>query len=112
MTLHTVHGPCRVLEQTLLLVCRHQAEQVARLGEVVVILLAVIVTCCRTFKRHRRLAEIGLLLPLAVGVRLVVQAAALVAVGTPGTVTVVAVYRSEEHTSELQSRENLVCRLL
>src|SRR5690606_40412552 len=24
----------------------------------------------------------------------------------------IAVYRSEEHTSELQSRENLVCRLL
>src|SRR5436309_8906946 len=40
--------------------------------------------------------------------------------GTPGvldhedafTVTVKASSRSEEHTSELQSRENLVCRLL
>src|SRR5690606_39474392 len=27
-------------------------------------------------------------------------------------ITVIAVLRSEEHTSELQSRENLVCRLL
>src|SRR5690606_39663123 len=29
-----------------------------------------------------------------------------------GTVTLPAARRSEEHTSELQSRENLVCRLL
>src|SRR5690606_40020570 len=44
------------------------------------------------------------------------QAAALAEVrtggaGTRGVVLVVTV-RSEEHTSELQSRENLVCRLL
>src|SRR5690606_40514375 len=32
--------------------------------------------------------------------------------GTPSVQRVKKVYRSEEHTSELQSRENLVCRLL
>src|SRR5690606_39694408 len=31
---------------------------------------------------------------------------------TPGTVFKTSSVRSEEHTSELQSRENLVCRLL
>src|SRR5690606_41715491 len=31
---------------------------------------------------------------------------------TPQVVIALAVTRSEEHTSELQSRENLVCRLL
>src|SRR5690606_40809781 len=30
----------------------------------------------------------------------------------PGTSTTSVSWRSEEHTSELQSRENLVCRLL
>src|SRR5690606_40931203 len=30
----------------------------------------------------------------------------------PGTFLLICVPRSEEHTSELQSRENLVCRLL
>src|SRR5690606_33711572 len=94
MALHPVHGPRRVLEQTLLLVCRHQTEQVARLGEVVVIFLAVIVTGCRTFQRHRRLAEIGLLLPFAISIRLVMQAAALVAIDPHGTIAVIAVDRA------------------
>src|SRR5690606_40632777 len=31
---------------------------------------------------------------------------------SPGNRAAAAAYRSEEHTSELQSRENLVCRLL
>src|SRR5690606_42145871 len=41
-----------------------------------------------------------------------------VALGVAGTLSIVLTnldtnwYRSEEHTSELQSRENLVCRLL
>src|SRR5216684_5353032 len=34
------------------------------------------------------------------------------AVGLPARVDVVALLRSEEHTSELQSRLHLVCRLL
>src|SRR5690606_41283897 len=34
------------------------------------------------------------------------------AAGQPGTAAAFAGQRSEEHTSELQSRENLVCRLL
>src|SRR5690606_41228069 len=33
-------------------------------------------------------------------------------VGMPGQLLETAQVRSEEHTSELQSRENLVCRLL
>src|SRR5690606_39286611 len=42
-----------------------------------------------------------------------VTAVALVLLAVAGSVTAVAllVMRSEEHTSELQSRENLVCRL-
>src|SRR3712207_9519486 len=32
-------------------------------------------------------------------------------IGAPGTGEVGAAYRSEEHTSELQSRQYLVCRL-
>src|SRR5260370_15280401 len=38
--------------------------------------------------------------------------AALAIFGVPPWLTVVAVIRSEEHTSELQSHLNLVCRLL
>src|SRR5690606_40018420 len=37
---------------------------------------------------------------------------AAVMFGPPGRLYVYRSYRSEEHTSELQSRENLVCRLL
>src|SRR3712207_8177510 len=32
--------------------------------------------------------------------------------GYPGNLTATVTYRSEEHTSELQSRQYLVCRLL
>src|SRR5690606_40637039 len=39
-----------------------------------------------------------------------VEPGKVVAVGTP--IAVLTASRSEEHTSELQSRENLVCRLL
>src|SRR5690606_40447546 len=40
------------------------------------------------------------------------DAASLVEVGAEITALAKAISRSEEHTSELQSRENLVCRLL
>src|SRR5690606_41396889 len=39
-------------------------------------------------------------------------ALALLLTGLTRDFTLLTLYRSEEHTSELQSRENLVCRLL
>src|SRR5690606_40431419 len=78
-----------------------------------------LVGCCRCQGHHRRGGD-----PAAeVGMRTVALAlaAALLAACSPAeatrTVTVFAAaalteIRSEEHTSELHSRENLVCRLL
>src|SRR5436309_12520101 len=53
---------------------------------------------------------------IAVGLRLPAESSGFVD-RAPGSAAqcqqnVVGLYRSEEHTSELQSRENLVCRLL
>src|SRR5690554_7133902 len=94
VALHTVHRPSRIVEQPLLRVCRHQSEQIARLGEVVRILGPIVITGGGTLQRHRRLAEIGLLLPFAISIRLVMQAAALVAVNPHGTIAVIAVDRA------------------
>src|SRR5690606_41927754 len=52
------------------------------------------------------------LLHQAVGQQRVQRPIALGGVGQPDHVQRGALDRSEEHTSELQSRENLVCRLL
>src|SRR5690606_16721130 len=71
------HGACRVVEQGLLLLIVHQAEQIAGLREVVIIVSAEIPTVSRTIKAQRRLAELGLLLPFAIRVWLVVQACAM-----------------------------------
>src|SRR5690606_19218506 len=94
VALHTVHRPSRIVEQPLLRVWRHQSEQIARLGEVVRILGSIVITGGGTLQRHGRLAEVRLLLPLAVGVRLVMQAAALVAIDPHGTIAVIAVDRA------------------
>src|SRR5690606_1325340 len=88
------HRPRRVAEQALLLIGLHQAEQIPRLGEVIRIVRTVIVTGSGPFERQRRLAEIRLFLPLTIGVRLIVQAAAVVTVNPHGTVTVESVHRT------------------
>src|SRR3712207_7764691 len=54
--------------------------------------------------------RLGPLLPLLFLIGLV--GSALVPAYRPGLVPGLAVHRSEEHTSELQSRQYLVCRLL
>src|SRR5436309_15888427 len=46
------------------------------------------------------------------GTQLVERSSAIAAAVAAGDLAVVGATRSEEHTSELQSRENLVCRLL
>src|SRR5260221_205398 len=81
----------RVLEQALLRIGREQAEQVAGLGEVVGIVLAVVPAVGRAVQGQRRLGEGGRLLPLALGVGLVGDGAAVVAVHAHGAVTVVGV---------------------
>src|SRR5690554_5813083 len=87
MTVNTCHVARGVLEQSLLLFRRHQTEQVSRLSEVVLIIGTVVITAGSTFQRQRRFAEVRLFLPFAVGIRLIVQAAALVAINTHGTIT-------------------------
>src|SRR5690554_5401337 len=94
MPIHTCHVACGVLEQPLLLFRRHQTEQVTRLSEVVVIIGAVIIPVGSTLQRQRWLAEVRLLLPLAVGVGLIVQASSVVAIDAHGTIAMVAVYRA------------------
>src|SRR5690606_32939156 len=88
------HRARRVAEQALLLVGLHQAEQIPRLGEVIRIVRTVIVAGSGTFERQRRLTESRLFLPLTIGVRLIVQAAAVVTVDPHGTVTVETVHRT------------------
>src|SRR2546427_2119131 len=78
-------------------------------------------------RQHRSLSEVGLVTTVGglVGLALQTPAGALIdwtratrgfvvaalAVLATGA-TVIALWRSEEHTSELQSQSNLVCRLL
>src|SRR5690554_1409918 len=87
MPVNTCHVARGILEQSLLLFRRHQTEQVTRLSEVVLIIGTVVITAGSTFQRQRRFAEVRLFLPFAVGIRLIVQAAALVAINTHGTIT-------------------------
>src|SRR5690349_23742633 len=73
-----------------------------------------------TLFRSRQLGEAGAatstLVLMGIGDRVDEVAAELLAAGRPGdtpvAVTVDGSLRSEEHTSELQSRRDLVCRLL
>ena len=88
---HTGDVARRVLEQALLRIGREQAEQVAGLGEVVGIVLAVVPAVGRAVEGQRRLGEGRLLLPLALGVGLVGDGAAVVAVHAHGAVAVVGV---------------------
>src|SRR5690554_7389187 len=91
---YAVHVAGGIFKQHLLLLGAHQAEQVARLCEVIGLCFPEVEAIRIPLQREWRLGEVWLFLPFTVAVWLVVQA------------------RSEEHTSELQSRPHLVCRLL
>src|SRR5690554_6726224 len=88
------HGPCGVVEQRLLLFRSHQAEQVAGLLEVVVIIFPEVPPIGVAVDLQGRLPELGLLLPLMEAVGLVVGQAAVVAIGPALTIAVVAVHRA------------------
>src|SRR5690606_25484564 len=83
-----------VVEQHLLLFRRHQPEQVAGLLVIVVVVVAVVPPVGVAVDLQRRLAVLGLLLPLVEAVGLVVEHAAVVAVGAALAVAVVAVHRA------------------
>src|SRR5690606_14522563 len=87
----TIDRPRRVVEQRLLLLRRHEIEQGTRLREVIVVVLPEIPRVRHIPDSLRRIPELGLLLPLAVAVRLVVQLASAVAVDPHRTVTMEAV---------------------
>ena len=88
------HRPAGVFTEELPLGGAHQAEELAGLGEVVVIVLAEIPMICVPFQLQRRFGEVGLLLPLAVAVWFVVEGTAVIAVNPSCTVTVIAVVRT------------------
>ena len=88
------HGAGGVVEQHLLLFGRHQAEQSTRLAEIVVIVFAVIPEIRIAGDFQRWFFELGLLLPLAKAVGLVVQCAAVVRIHAALTVAVIAVHRA------------------
>jgi len=70
----------------------HDPEQRARLRVVVIIILAMAPVVSRAVEAKRRLALVGLLLPLAVAVGFVAQRAAVVAVDPHGAVAMEAVH--------------------
>src|SRR5262245_61303006 len=82
-----------VLEQYLLFRGRHEAKERARLG-VVVAVLAVVPVIRRSLDGQRRLAEVGLLGPLPLAVRLVADGAAVISVHPHLPVAVITVKRT------------------
>ena len=88
------HGAGSVFKKDLLLHGAHQAEELAGLGVVVVIVFSVIPVIRRPLQFQRRFGEIGLFLPLAVTVGLIPEGAAVVAVHPHGAVAVIAVVRA------------------
>src|SRR5690606_21561773 len=86
---YTCDGACRVIEQGLLLLVVHQAEQIARLREVVGVFAVVPVVCC-AFDRQRRFAELGLFLPFTLRIGFVARDASVVAIDTHGAIAVIA----------------------
>src|SRR5207253_11239999 len=60
--------------------------------------------------RHSRLTGLNSVIKRAIDIA--VSAVALVILAVPMLVVALLIKRSEEHTSELQSRGQLVCRLL
>ena len=88
------HGPGGVFEQDLLLGRRHQAEQQARLGVIVAVVLPEIPLVGIAPDRQRRLLELRLLLPFAVAVRLIADGAAGVGIDAHLAIPVVTVDRA------------------
>src|SRR5260370_12126238 len=83
-----------VLKQTLLFLRAEHTEEVARLRVVVVIVFAEIKLLSISVDCQWRLRVIGLLLPLAMTVRLVAGRAAIVSVDAHRTVTMVSAERA------------------
>src|SRR5690554_6225426 len=94
VTSRIAHRPRSVTEQSLLFILLHQAEQVNWLGEVVRFIRTKIMTIGRTVQRERWLAEVRLLLPFAISIRLVMQSTTMVTIYTHRAVTMKAVHRA------------------
>ena len=88
------HIAGRVLAQHLLLGRSHQAEQIARLGVVVIVVLPFVVIEHRPRRFQRRLLFSRRILPLAVTVRFVSDRRAVVAVHAHRSVTVIGMERA------------------
>ena len=80
-----------IFKERLLLGGFHQAEKLARLGIVIVIILTEIPVVGGAFQFERRFGKIRLFLPLAVAVGFIAQCAALIAVNPHEAVPVEAV---------------------
>jgi len=91
---HALHGACGVLEEDLLLLRAHQAEELAGLGVVVGVILHGNPGSRHTRDRKVRFPVLGLLLPLAETVRLVADDGAGVAVHADLTVAVGGIYKA------------------
>src|SRR5690606_30040738 len=88
------HGAGRIAEQDFLLLGWHQLEQFTRLFEVVVVILMIRPVLGVAAEAQWWFLELGLGLPLAEAIGLVVQLAAIVAICSTSAITMVAVYRA------------------
>ena len=82
----TLHVACGVLKEPLLLILLHDGDELSRLFVVVVVILSIVIVIDRTASIIGRLGQIILVLPHPVGVRVVVYAAAKVAIHSHRTI--------------------------
>jgi hypothetical protein len=116
LTRRTADRACSILEQYLLLCVAHFAKQHAGLRKVVVV-LAMIPVCRRAANLERWFAIVRLFSPFTLVVRLVADRAAMIAVDSHGTVTVIVIHgarllRERYPDLQLALREDLTANLL
>ena len=83
-----------VFKKHFLLLGFHQAEELSRLGIVVIIILTEIPAVSSSFQFERRFGKIRLLLPVAIAVGFVTRSATLIAVNPHQTIAMEAVNRA------------------
>src|SRR5690606_32945627 len=91
----TAYLSCCVVKQSLCFsVCFDNAEQIARLGEIILIVISEIVGIGISAEFQRRFFGIGLLLPFSVTVRLIMQGRTIIAVHPHRSVSMKSMIRT------------------